>query len=291
MRQAAAPPGWLADRLHTAGLAARDAVWHPLAGGRTNKLWKFRNATQAFVCKLYVPDGDNPLFANDATAEATVLSALSGSGLAPELIAADSTAQGRFLVYRHLDGTAGGGTLVDTARLLARLHAHPPPNRLGTRPGGAQAILQQSAQMLRALPEAVRHRLDALRPVMTCRLRARPRLLHGDPVPANIIATDAGLRLIDWQCPALGDPAEDLAIYLSPAMQSLYGGRPLSAGCERRFLDAYGHPARAARYLALSPAFHWRMAVYCLWKAARGHCEYAKAAELEMARLEQIQSR
>ena len=42
------------------------------------------------------------------------------------------------------------------------------------------------------------------------------------------------MRLIDWQCPALGDPAEDIACFLSPAMQVIYGAGPLDAARERQ---------------------------------------------------------
>jgi hypothetical protein len=40
-----------------------------------------------------------------------------------------------------------------------------------------------------------------------------------------------------------------------------------------------------ARYNALRPLFHWRMAAYCLWRAARGDIGYAQAAALEIAAL------
>jgi len=110
--------------------------------------------------------------------------------------------------------------------------------------------------------------------------------LHGDPVPANFVMTERGAVLIDWQCPASGDPCEDIAIYLSPAMQSLYGGTPLSPEEMEAFFAAYDDAETAARYRAMAPAYHWRMAAYCLWMADRGHADYGNAARLEIEALQ-----
>lgn len=109
--------------------------------------------------------------------------------------------------------------------------------------------------------------------------------IHRDPVPGNVIVGADGLRLIDWQCPALGDPAEDLAVFLSPAMQQLYRGAPLAEDEVRAFLNAYPDHAVVARWSALRPWFGRRMAAYCLWQAARGAADYGHAAGLELAAL------
>ncbi len=105
-------------------------------------------------------------------------------------------------------------------------------------------------------------------------------------VPANIIKDPAGPTLIDWQCPAIGDAAEDLATFLSPAMQSLYAGQSLSGNEQSRFLDAYGNADAVDFYRALKPLFHRRMAAHCLWKAERGSLDNAEAMQLELAELE-----
>jgi thiamine kinase len=41
-----------------------------------------------------------------------------------------------------------------------------------------------------------------------------PVLLHTDVVPGNLILGDKGLQLIDWQCPAIGDPIVDIMMFL-----------------------------------------------------------------------------
>ena len=112
--------------------------------------------------------------------------------------------------------------------------------------------------------------------------------LHGDVVADNIIDTPQGLCLIDWQCPAAGDAAEDLAIFLSPAMQYIYGKRSLSEADEMAFLDAYGDANVTRRYRRLALSFCWRMAAYCLWKKQRGDTDYAVGFQREVARLEAL---
>lgn len=274
-------PGDALRAMRGLGLDPDGAEWVPLRGGRVNRLWRVGER----VVKLYHPAGATPLFPNDAAAEVAALTALRGRGIAPCLVAAAPGATLPCLVYRHLDGPAGAAAPQAVGALLARLHAEPPPAGLRNLPGGP-AILDQGDAMLAALPAAQAGRLRALRPSVAPPAPEARVFLHGDPVPANIVSTADGPRLIDWQCPAIGDPAEDLALYLSPAMQAIYGQGPLSPAQEAAFLDAYGHPARRAALAAAAPARHWRMAVYCLWKAARGDTAYAAAAELELERLE-----
>jgi hypothetical protein len=66
-------------------------------------------------------------------------------------------------------------------------------------------------------------------------------------------------------------------------MQWLYRGAPLSADETSAFLSAYGNPATIARYRALAPVLHWRIAAHCAWRAARGDTDYAQAMRLESA--------
>jgi thiamine kinase-like enzyme len=107
-------------------------------------------------------------------------------------------------------------------------------------------------------------------------------VIHGDAVPGNILMSNQGVVLIDWQCPALGDPCEDIAAWLSPAMQWLYAGKPLTNAQADTFLNAFPSET-AARYRTLAPLFHWRMAAHCQWKAQRGAADYHKALQLELA--------
>ena len=94
------------------------------------------------------------------------------------------------------------------------------------------------------------------------------RLIHTDFGPGNLIAGAHGLKAIDWQCPASGDTAEDLAAFLSPAFQILYGRTPLTAAEEAEFLAAYDEADTIERLRCLRPFYDWRMAAYCAMRQA-----------------------
>lgn len=273
----------VAGALRALGFDPDAAPWRALDGGRTNRLWRVGER----VVKLYRPQAATPVFPNDAAAEARALRALDGTGLAPRLRGLVEGETGVCLVYDHVPGPAGGIDPEAAGRTLARLHARPAPPGFRRPPARAEEVLADGEAMLAALPHGQADRLGRLRPAVRDVVPARPVFLHGDPVPANIVRAETGPCLIDWQCPAGGDPVIDLALFLSPAMQSLYGGAPLSAQEEAAFLAAYGDAGQAERYRRLAPFHRWRMAVYCLWKAGRGDADYAAAAELELAWLEQ----
>jgi aminoglycoside phosphotransferase (APT) family kinase protein len=107
-------------------------------------------------------------------------------------------------------------------------------------------------------------------------------------VAANALVRPSGaVTLIDWQCPALGDPVHDLAIALSPGMAALYGHAPWGTVGRAAFWDAYGNSAVEARHAALAPLLSARIAAHFLAQAARGRAGYAAAAEAELAALEE----
>ncbi len=278
----------LRRQLEAAGLTNSDASWHPYSGGRTNAIWRVGTGAKALVCKLYSDAAGSPLFPNHAAAEAIALTALTGTGLAPVMIAEFSTPLGPCLVYRHVDGEPFATDVAAAAGLLARLHQQPAPRGLRHLQSGSAALLAQTDAILNDCRSVDAARLRRFRPQGNEPPATDTVFLHGDAVAANIISGPGGLTLIDWQCPALGDPTEDLAIFLSPAMQSLYGGRSLTKAEQARFLQGYGNAKVAARYQRLEPHYHWRMAAHCLWKSERGFPDYAAAMRLELAALDQF---
>jgi hypothetical protein len=226
------------------------------------------------VVKLFDPAGASPLFPNDARAEAGALRLLAPLGLAPDLRAEGAG----WIAYAHVPGRAWRHGPRAVAAALARVHALPGEG-FRDLPSGSAAVLAQgaaiAAQCRGALPPPPADPGVPPHPA--------PRLIHGDAVPGNLIVTRAGRVLpIDWQCPARGDPAEDLATFLSPAMQRIYRGRPLSAATAAAFLAAYPCAEIVARTRAMLPVFRWRMAAHCLWKAERGAPGYAEALALEL---------
>lgn len=270
-------------------MVAPGADWRILPGGNTNHVWRIDPTTPVaptLVCKLYRPGGDTPLFRNDPEAEAAALRSLAGTGLAPGFVAVAATDAGDSLIYSHVDGRAWTpkDDAGDVGTALARLHACPVPVGLPEQPSGDAAMRAQTRDMLAAVGAAGRE-LAALEPLATDAPDVARAFVHGDATAGNALVTPTGVTFIDWQCPARGDPAEDLAVFLSPAMQVVSGNPPLSLAQADAFLDAYDNPATVARYRALRPLFHWRMAAYCLWRAARGDVGYAQAAALEIAAL------
>ena len=221
------------------------------------------------VVKLYDPRGASPLFPNDIEAEVRALAALAGSGLAPRLVARGAG----WICYAHVAGRSWSGDPRPVAGALARLHARRlPAGTFRPRASGSAALRAEGVAMAPGVspPDAVEAGPAPAVPI------------HCDAVPGNIVVGEAGITLIDWQCPATGDAAEDLALFLSPAMQWLYRGAVLDAGAARAFLDA-SPPAHAARYRALAPLFRWRMAAHCAWRARRGDPGYAEALGIELA--------
>lgn len=277
----------LKSELAAAGIVKEGLEWQLFSGGRTNRIWRIGQGDHALVCKLFNSDGGTILFPNDIAAESSALRALSGTGLAPVFICEFKSSRGLCLIYRYSAGRPWRGDVRAVSETLARLHQLPPPAKIRKIHGSADAIHSLGNAILTNCYSARAGNLRSLRPELPdCANNSRV-FLHGDLVPGNIICGPGGIVLIDWQCPAIGDPCEDISTFLSPAMQSLYGHRPLSDVEQTDLLDAYTSPVTKARYLALKPLFHWRMAAHCLWKYENGQAEYRPAMELEIAALKQ----
>lgn len=246
--------------------------WTPLTGGRINQLWRVGDA----VVKWYNPVGASPLFPNDQGAEALALRKLHPAGFAPELLA---DAPG-WLAYRFIRTGAACARPSLVAETLVRLHRHSGAGLNFRRLQGGSAELRARSLEIAGLCAGglpTPPRVPELPPSGPC-------VIHGDAVPGNIIHSDQGIKLIDWQCPALGDPCEDMAAWLSPAMQWLYTGHVPDPADAAEFLAVFP-PETRDRYTALAPLFHWRMAAHCLWRAEQGSSDYRHALSLELGAL------
>lgn len=289
----APPPLDLVDDLSALGLVPQGAIWHPLKGGQTNRLWQVKGARGPMVVKLFTPGRDTPLFPNDPGQEAMMLRELAPKALAPLLLHQGRVGSGDVLVYTHQSGQAWSHDAQRAATLLRQLHQVPTIPGLRLLPGGSDMVMRQVDRMWSALPRQLQSLLTTLRPQIPVAPIAASdhRLLHGDPVPGNLLmATDADRdMLIDWQCPAMGDPVEDLALFLSPAMQQIYRGQVLTQQEQDDFLSGYAttgsRDAIGKRLGQMAPWHHWRMAAYCGWKAAQGSAVYEGALSLELAPL------
>jgi len=281
----AVPPEDIQPRLARAlagrGLVPTKAIWQPLAGGRTNLSWRIEHSGVVQVVKLYAPAGQNPLFPNDPAQEAAILHHLSGHNLAPEVVYAGKIAQRSVLIYPHIKGNLWFSDTAQVARLLHRVHSQERPSGLRQAPKGSAALVRQTQRILENCHSPQALELAQMQPMGEVAPCAQRALLHGDPVPGNIIVTPDGARLIDWQCPAEGDPCEDIALFLSPAMQMAYRGSTLAADEIAQFLRAYPEAQTVQRYRDLAPWYHWRMAAYCLWKHEQGHHQDSSLSQVE----------
>lgn len=235
------------------------------------------------VLKLYCAPFDNPLFRNDAVLEVTCLRALKSTGFVPNLRATGKFDADNWVFYDHAPGVPWEEETSAVAQLLLDLHDLPVQVNAPVGCNGSKDLADHARRILAGCQSDLKTRLEQQVPQTHVAPTSRTCLIHGDPVAGNILVSRTGLTLIDWQCPAIGDPCEDLAMFLSPAMQHIYRGAPLTQEETDQFLSAYGRPEVRERYLSLRPWYAWRMAAYCLWRAENGAPDYAAGFDLELA--------
>jgi len=275
----------LIARLMERDLLAVEDGYEPLVGGRTNDVWKVVGQTRDAVLKLYQTSLQNPLFPNDPDLEQLCLKELAKTKLAPQLLAHGCDHGQHWVLYGHAPGGCWVQNAAPVARLLYDVHATVPPADLPAGRNGSEDLKQQTLRILAGCTSQTRSVIERLVPHRNVPPTSGTRFIHGDPVPGNILVQNENAMLIDWQCPALGDPAEDLAVFLSPAMQVLYRGSVLTQEDVEQFLTAYPDIDTTDRYQALKPWYHWRMAAYCLWRHERGASDYQQALSAELTAL------
>lgn len=276
-------PEGLPDELsaYAAQHCGKKRIWTSLRGGRSNRSWRLQSDTCDWVFKLFDMTRSNAVFPNDPQAEMRALTALTGTGLAPEYVASIGTRTGVCLVYHYLAGNPIDHADAEAMDMLGKLHSLPPVSGLRHVETTPAKLLREGRNILSGLETEPASRLLRHMPEQTDIRPGPARFVHGDPVPANILSRGTQRFLIDWQCPGVGDASADLAIALSPAMHVVYGAALLTPEAEDDALSAYPDKATIARYKALRPYYLWRMAAYCAWKAAQGEAIYAQAFEVE----------
>ena len=283
------------DHLIHHGLVAADAALQvtALTGGYWNTVSRVQGAGLDWVVKVFADQVGWVLFPILPDDEVRALQVLAGCGVAPDLVAFQpkTAALPAVLVYQWVDGPMWTQDVAPVASLFRRLHAVV-TDGFRSVPTSADGICEQGDRLLAAADPSDQRRLAALRPSALVPPARRRVLIHTDAGPGNVIVSADGPRLIDWQCPALGDAAEDLFTFLSPAFQVLYGCEPLSPAEREAMLAAYDDPSVVARLSALAPALTYRMGAYCaarrLALAAADEAaadRYARALDLSLADL------
>lgn len=236
-----------------------------LVGGYWNDVLRLDTDQGQMVLKHYRTVMSGTLFPNLPDDEARALLRFAGADVAPDPIG--YWPQDRVLIYRYVEGQAWDGD-IDAMAALLRRKVQTDPAGFREVPTTPQQILAQGELLFApCADDALTRRLRALRPKPSqpppqgwCQKR---QLCHTDIGATNLIGSGAGLRLIDWQCPAAGDGAEDAYTFVSPAFQILNLRAPLSQAARARFLALLVDPEMLARFALLEPSYAWRMAGYC----------------------------
>ena len=275
----------LQNYLQMKQIISNQSVWHAQTGGHTNKVWRLVGE-EDLICKLYLETKNNPLFNNIPEAEYECLLWLDGSDIAPKPYKYLKTPFGEVLLYDYIQGHKWSHNVDIVSELLTRVRKHKYPKGLRTLSNLPSDIKQTGIEIINMLNSYHKNILIKICPDVSIS-DIEPVLLHTDVVPGNLILGDEGLRLIDWQCPAIGDPIVDITIFLSPAMHEIYGSGKLSMADHETFLMNLNCQLRS-RYYLFGPLYHWRLAAYCFWKAERGFIEYENAALAEIDLLNMI---
>lgn len=168
--------------------------------------------------------------------EYDALTALAGSGLAPEpvaLVVAPDDAPVTALVTSWVDGTTPEPSWAGarrTAEMLAEVHRHPAAELRPPFPApDAVSLLRRGKRRLGELPA------DVAEPLAEAadRLLARPTpptravLVHSDASPPNLLVAGDNRVLVDWEYSGLGDPALDHAeLCAHPTMLDVFAEHP-----------------------------------------------------------------
>ncbi len=285
------------DLIDDHSLASEPYTVRRLRGGAWNEVFRVTSADRDIVIKRFVTVLEGTLFPNLPDAEALALGRLTGLEVAPEPITFfPETKWGPILVYRFHEGESWSGNVGLVAELLKRKLS---VDAAGFRevPLDAQGVIEEGDKLFARCNDD--HRVSGYR---KARPLARPApalsrrsLIHTDVGPTNLINGPKGLRLIDWQCPASGDPAEDVFSFLTPAWQILSFRDPLSAADRVEFLRIYDDAAMEERLSVLEPAFIYRAASYCCLRYQllettdpMWHGLYTRAADAGLERLAEM---
>jgi Ser/Thr protein kinase RdoA (MazF antagonist) len=273
-------PEEIAALLARVGLGDGAVRLTPLHGGYLNEVLLIETASRRFVLKFVADATEGTLFPNLPEAEAEAARRLAGLDVAPGLIG--YWPGERAIVCDFVAGGAWSGDVAAVAALLLRKEAADPTGFRAV-PLTPRAILAEGEALFARAPGLTPPpRPDPIEVPPPARLS----LIHTDVGPANLIGAGAGLRLIDWQCPAAGDLCEDIYSFLSPAFQILSGRAPLTMGDRAAFFAALNRPDLQARHRLFEPFYAWRFAAYCAMRAvthpdAEIRARYRRALEAE----------
>lgn len=257
----------------------------PLKGGYLNEVLKVTTGSATLVLKRFAPAATGTLFPNLPADEARALKLLGPLGVAPRLLG--YWPDQALMACSYVEGGQWQSGTGHVARLLLLKEAAEPAGFRKVPTDPAAIIAEGDALFARckASPAAARPLPVAVDPLR------RLSLVHTDLGASNLIGAGAGLRIIDWQCPAAGDLTEDIYSFLSPGFHILNLHDTLTPDAVAEFWAALARPDLQTRHRTLRPFYAWRMAAYCLWRSetrpeADIRARYAVAYAAELAHME-----
>jgi thiamine kinase len=242
------------------GLADSWTEFRKLKGGYLNSVWRVDAPDRCLVAKEFAKPMTGTLFPNLPEDEAEALRRLAGLDVAPDLVGFWPDAS--LLVYEFAEGDMWDGDMRGVAQLLLRKEAADPTGFRTVPLTTTEIIAEGDALFARCVsPPGATSPPSAEVPPLK-----KLSLIHTD-IGVNLVGEGTGLRLIDWQCPAVGDICEDIYSFLSPAFQILAEREPLTSTQVDAFWQALERPDLAQRYGLLRPVYAWRFAGYCAWRS------------------------
>jgi thiamine kinase-like enzyme len=248
----------------------------PLDGGITNRNYRACFGSTEVVIRM--PGKDTDQLGIDREAERAANECAARLGVAPEVVAA--LADPPCLVTRFVAGRELGAeelrepaALTEVAAALRAVHDCGEQLAVGfsgfrivetyaERAGARGVTPPPDYAPAHATAERIEAALaDAMGPPVLC---------HNDLLPANFLASDAGIRLIDWEYAAMGDPYFDLGNF------AVNNG--LGPAEEEAFLGAYlGEPPgrhRLARLRAMRFMSDFREAMWAVLQGSLSDLEF-----------------
>ncbi|MGH8927526.1 MAG: phosphotransferase [Acidimicrobiia bacterium] len=236
----------------------------PLEGGYRNTLYRLRGSGFDWVVKQYAPPDPNPLFPLLFEHEWRFLLEYGDDLMAPELVAGDQ--ERRVLLYRYVPGLPWDGDIGGAARLLSRVASMAGAAWLRTLPSSVAELRAHTDRIVNGVKEPP---VGLLNHFDVAEVPFESRLVHTDCGPGNMIGGAGSYLLIDWQCPGLGDPVEDLVAFTSPGVQILNGRQPLTRSEIDDLLRSYVHRDVVDRYHHKAVLYRARLAAYWAWRIER----------------------
>ncbi len=205
-----------------------------LGGGITNRNFKISVGDETFV--LRIGGKDTTLLGIDRSHEHEASSVAAALGVGPEVVR--YVEPEGYLVTRFVGGTPvpveelrQPERLRELARTLRRVHDGP---AIAARFDSFRVVESYCATALAhgvAVPPAYGEAKRVADEIERARGRPALRTCHNDLLNANLIATDDGLVIVDWEYAGMGDRFFDLA--------NLSANHGLTEAEERELLDGY----------------------------------------------------